>query len=125
MCGRPVLLRALDGPPASVVSRAGVGAPIELGDDRRVLPLPAEGRLIGSSLTTPVPSSTRGGPAPRSAAAATPSQQLYLEILKIRVESRRERVVEGSCRFCIFRAAPGPIRPLPMMDPDGVPDFGL
>ena len=88
----PVLHVALDGPPASVVSRAGVsanprgglervarqaearvGAPIELGDDRRVPPLPAEGRPIGSSLKPPVPSSTRGGPAPRSAAAATPS----------------------------------------------------
>ena len=88
----PVLLRALDGPPTSVVSRAGVstnprgglervarqaearvGAPFELGDDRGVPPFPAEGRPIGSSPATPVPSSTRGGPAPRSAAAATPS----------------------------------------------------
>ena len=31
-------------------------------------------------------------------------------MVKIRVESRRERVVEGSCGFCIFEAAPGPIR---------------
>ena len=52
-------------------------------------------------------------------------QQLYLEVVKIRVESRRERVVEGSCGFCIFGAAPGPIRPLPMMNPDIVPDFCL
>ena len=52
-------------------------------------------------------------------------KQLCLAVVKIRVESRRERVVEGSRGFCIFGAAPGPIRPLPMMNPDGVPDFGL
>ena len=52
-------------------------------------------------------------------------QQLYLAVVEIRVELRRERVVEGSCRFCLFGAAPGPIRPLPMMNPDIVPDFCL
>ena len=52
-------------------------------------------------------------------------QQLYLEVVKIRVESRRDRVVEGSCGVCLFKAAPGPIRPLPMMNPDIVPDFCL
>ena len=41
------------------------------------------------------------------------------------MESRRDRVIEGSCGFCLFGAAPGPIRPLPMMDPDIVPDFCL
>ena len=41
------------------------------------------------------------------------------------MESRRDRVVGGSCGFCLFEAAPGPIRPLPMTNPDGVPDFGL
>ena len=41
------------------------------------------------------------------------------------MESRRDRVVEGSFGSCIFESASGPIRPLPMMDPDGVPDFGL
>ena len=41
------------------------------------------------------------------------------------MESRRERVVECSCGFCLFAAAPAPIRPLPMMDWDGVPDFCL
>ncbi len=33
------------------------------------------------------------------------------------------RVHAGSCGFCLFKAAPGPIRPLPMMNPDIVPDF--
>ena len=41
------------------------------------------------------------------------------------MESRRSRVVEGSCGFCLFEAAPGPIRPLPMMNSDIVPDFCL
>ncbi len=50
-------------------------------------------------------------------------QQLYLEVVKIRVESRRDRVVGGSCGVCIFKAAPGPIRPLPMTNSDIVPDF--
>ena len=50
---------------------------------------------------------------------------MCLEVVEIQVESRRERVVEGSCGFCLFAAAPGPIRPLPMMDWDGVPDFCL
>ena len=53
------------------------------------------------------------------------TKQLYLAEVKIRVESRRDRVVGGSCGFCLFKAAPGPIRPLPMMDPDIVPDFCL
>ena len=53
------------------------------------------------------------------------TKQLYLAVVKIRVESRRDRVVGGSCGFCLFGAAPGPIRPLPMMDPDIVPDFCL
>ena len=53
------------------------------------------------------------------------AKQLYLAVVEIRVELRRERVVEGSCRFCLFGAAPGPIRPLPMMNPDIVPDFCL
>ena len=53
------------------------------------------------------------------------TKQLCLAVVKIRAESRRERVVGGSCGFCLFGAAPGPIRPLPMTDPDGVPDFGL
>ena len=51
------------------------------------------------------------------------SSKLYLEVVKIRVESRRDQVVEGSCGFCIFKAAPGPIRPLSMMNSDIVPDF--
>ena len=53
------------------------------------------------------------------------AEQLYLEVVEIRVESRRDRVVECWLGFCIFEAAPGPIRPLPMMNPDGVPDFCL
>ncbi len=52
-------------------------------------------------------------------------EQLYLEVLKIRMESRRDRVVEGSFGSCIFESASGPIRPLPMMNPDIVPDFCL
>ena len=53
------------------------------------------------------------------------NKQLYLAEVKIRVESRRDRVVGGSCGFCLFGAAPGPIRPLPMMNSDIVPDFCL
>ena len=41
------------------------------------------------------------------------------------MESRRDRVIEGSCGFCLFKAAPGPIRPLPVMNSDIVPDFCL
>ena len=53
------------------------------------------------------------------------TKQLYLEVVEIRAESRRDRVVGGSFGFCLFGAAPRPLRPLPMMNPDGVPDFCL
>ena len=50
-------------------------------------------------------------------------QQLYLSVVEFRVESRREWVAEGPCGFRIFGAAPGPIRPLPMLNSEGVPVF--
>ena len=95
VCGRPVPRRALDGPPASVVSRTGVSRqPPTLAEgwsavrDRprrgfeppsnstmigELRPLRAEGRPIGSSPADAAPSSACRGPAPRSAAAAAPS----------------------------------------------------
>ena len=66
-----------------------------------------------------------GGFAPSRIYRIWSFEQLYLEVVEIRVESRRDRVIEGSCGFCLFKAAPGPIRPLPMTDSDIVPDFCL
>ena len=60
---------------------------------------------------------------PQASLPRSGPQQLYLSVVEFRVESRRERVVEGPCGFCIFEAAPGPIRPPPMMNSDGVPVF--
>ena len=37
----------------------------------------------------------------------------YLAAVKFLAESRRGRIVEGSCGFCIFKAAPDPVRTRP------------